>query len=207
MKDIIDDYDFITILEGKCGTHIIRKMAIARSRRCGCSKDETDTRARWKQIRPQYSYADTILPWPDAKVAADIFKGGPIHNQVRVATGISEDWILSFVVPSIHSKYCRSVSLVHGRALPWRTFDEVQHFSLPENIFRRVNNAYQDLRDRYRLPEGETQWKRSHVLLLNHMRRFILISCLKMSAWKMMGIILVEKVVVSCIHVKLIARN
>ena len=41
------------------------------------------------------------------------------------------------------------------RALLWRIFDEVQHFSFPDNIFRRVKNAYQDLGDRCRLPEGE----------------------------------------------------
>ena len=41
------------------------------------------------------------------------------------------------------------------RALLWRIFYEVQHFSVPDNIFRRVKNAYQDLGDRCRLPEGE----------------------------------------------------
>ena len=42
-----------------------------------------------------------------------------------------------------------------GRALLWIIFDEVQHFSVPDNIFRRVNNAYQDLGYRFRLPERE----------------------------------------------------
>ena len=79
MKKILNGDNFSSILEGKCGTHSIRKMATIRARRCGCSKDETDTRARWKQRRHQDLYADTILPFPDEKVAAALCKGGPIH--------------------------------------------------------------------------------------------------------------------------------
>ena len=76
MKNILNDNNFRIILEGKRGTHSIRKMTKKRARKCGCTKDETDTRARWKQRLQQDSYADTILPWLDAKVAADIYKGG-----------------------------------------------------------------------------------------------------------------------------------
>ena len=68
MKKVLNDDDFITIFEGKRGTHSIRKMATTRARRCGCSKDETDMRARCKQKHQQDSYADTILPWPDANL-------------------------------------------------------------------------------------------------------------------------------------------
>ena len=58
--------------------------------------------------------------------------------------GISEDWISTFVVPAIASEYCQSVSLVLGRALLWIMFDEVEHFSVSDNIFRRMNNDYQN---------------------------------------------------------------
>ena len=37
MENIINDDDFITILEGKCGTHSTKKMATSRARMCGCS--------------------------------------------------------------------------------------------------------------------------------------------------------------------------
>ena len=66
-----------------------------------------------------------------------------------------QDWILTFVVSAIVSKYCRLFSLVLGRALVRRIFDEVQHFSVPDNIFRQMKNANQDLGDWRRLPEGE----------------------------------------------------
>ena len=42
-----------------------------------------------------------------------------------------------------------------GRALLWRMFDEVQHFCVPDSIFRRVNNAYQYLGEMCKLPEGK----------------------------------------------------
>ena len=88
------------------GTHIIRKMATTRARRCGSSKYKANTRARLKQRRYQYSYAQKIHLWPDSKVAADLCKGGPTHYQVRADSGISENWILRFVVTTIASKYC-----------------------------------------------------------------------------------------------------
>ena len=106
MKKILNDDGFSIILQGKRENHSIRKMVTKRSRRCGCSKDETNTRALWKQRRQRDSYADTILPWPDAKFSAALCKGVPIHYRVRVHSGISEDWILNFVAPVIASKYC-----------------------------------------------------------------------------------------------------
>ena len=154
-KNILNDDDFITIIEVKRGKHSIRKMATARDRRCRCSKYKTDTRAFWKQRRQQDLYTETILPWLDTKVAASLCKGVPINYQIRVDSGIPEYWILNFFVTAIDSKYCRSVYLVLVRALLWIIFDEVQHFSFLDNIFRRVNNADQDLGYRCRLPERE----------------------------------------------------
>ena len=97
-----------------------------------------------------------IISWPDARVASDLCKWLPIHYQFIVDGGISEDWILTFVVPSIASKYWQSVSLVLGRALLRRIFYEVQHFAVPDSIFRRVKNSCQGLGYRCRLPEGES---------------------------------------------------
>ena len=101
----MNDDNFSSILEGKIGTHSIIKMANKRDRRCGCSKDETNPRARRNQIRHQDTYADKIISWPDAKYAAAICKGGTIHYQVRAESGISDNWILNFFLPVISSKY------------------------------------------------------------------------------------------------------
>ena len=91
MKIILNEYGLSNILEGKRGTHSIRKMTTTRARICGCSKDETNTRHQWKQRRQQYLHDDMILPWPYAKVDSSLCKGGPIHYQVRLDNGILED--------------------------------------------------------------------------------------------------------------------
>ena len=48
MEKIINDDNFITIIEVKRGTYSTRKMVTTISIRCRCSKYETDTRAHWK---------------------------------------------------------------------------------------------------------------------------------------------------------------
>ena len=155
MKIILKDDDFITLFEGKCGTHSIRQMETLRDRRCGCSKYETDTRYLWKQRCHKDLYDDMIIPWTDEEVVTNICKGVTSHYQVRLYSGISEDCIFTFVVSTISSKYCRSVSLVLGRSLLWRIFDEVQHFDVQENIWRRVQNDYQDLGDSCRITDED----------------------------------------------------
>ena len=50
IKRIINEYSLSSILEGKRGNNIIRKMATTKARICGFSKDETNTIYRWKQI-------------------------------------------------------------------------------------------------------------------------------------------------------------
>lgn len=95
------------------------------------------------------------LPFPDAKVAAALCKGGPIHYNVKRRSGISEDWILSHVVPMIATQYDRYVALVLGRALLWRVFDEVESRVVPTAIVERVKNAYADLGQRNTLQGGE----------------------------------------------------
>lgn len=157
MKRILNDDDFLIFNDEKRGTHSIRKLATTRARRNGCSTDDTDTRARWKKKGKgqQDKYADVCLPFPDAKVAAALCKGGPIHYNVKRTSGISEDWILSHVVPMIAAQYDRYVALVLGRALLWRVFDEVESRVVPTAIVERVKNAYADLGQRNTLQGGE----------------------------------------------------
>ena len=103
----------------------------------------------------QDGYAEVTVPWPDAKVAAALCKGGPVHYCVKERSGISEQWIIDHVVPAIKSRYCQSVSLVLGRALLWRIFDDADTHVAPLQIRDRVKQAYRDLGDRRLLPEGE----------------------------------------------------
>ena len=98
----------------------MQKFPTTYARRNGCSKDDVDLRARWKggHRRMQDRYASYTLPFPDAKVATALCKGGPIHYLVK-ESGISKEWILEHVVPSIFSEYDEYVAIVLGRALLW----------------------------------------------------------------------------------------
>ena len=84
MSDIVNDPSFITVLEGKKGTHSLRKYVTSKARNSGCHKDETDHRARWKaRKRQQDSYCDTTIPTVDAKVAGKLCREGPIFYHLK----------------------------------------------------------------------------------------------------------------------------
>ncbi len=59
-----------------------------------CSKDDIDFHGQWKNCpRQQDTYADTIIPFVDAKVL--------VAYIVKDASGITNQWILDYVVPSM----------------------------------------------------------------------------------------------------------
>lgn len=165
LKTVINDPEFECTLKSKRGTHSIRKFATTRARNCGCPKDEIDMRARWKHKRQQDTYADTILPWPDARVAVALCKGGVIHYNVKADSGITEDWILAHVVPNIMTLFERPVSLVLGRALLWRCFDETESIIVPDTIRNRVRAAYNDLGDTCQLMADENPIEKISIIV------------------------------------------
>ena len=168
LKGILDDDEFVCILEGKRGTHSIRKLATTRARKSGCTKDETDHRARWRHRRQQDAYADTVLQWPDARVAAALCNGGAIHYKTKPDSGITEDWILANVVPSTAARFERPISLVLGRALLWRCFDESESITVPEAIKNRVKAAYNDLGHRCQLTANENPIEKAPIIVTGH---------------------------------------
>ena len=151
------DFGLVELSVGMKGTHSIRKFATTYGRRNGCSKDDIDLRARWKggHKRMQDGYASVTLPFPDAKVAAALCKGGPIHYSVKANSGITKEWILEHVVPNIAANLDKQVALVLGRALLWRIFNSEQSKVVPRFILEKVKAAYNGLGSRNRLDSGE----------------------------------------------------
>jgi hypothetical protein len=102
LLSIFEDNEFNVVDNGNKGTHSMRKFATNKARGNGCSKDDTDCRARWKSKRRQQdAYADTTIPYVDAKVAAALCKGGPCAYILIDGSGLSDDWILDHVVPHV----------------------------------------------------------------------------------------------------------
>ena len=146
LREIFKDETFNVVDDGNKGTHSMRKFAVTQARSSGCGKDDTDTRARWKgHKRQQDDYANVTIPYVDAKVAAALCKGGVCAYVHANGSGISNDWVLDYVVPHMKEKCHRQVCIVLGRALLWRIFDPSGVHIIPQNIRVRVMAAYNDL--------------------------------------------------------------
>jgi hypothetical protein len=137
--------------DGPLGTHSFRKFASTFCRRNGCSKDEKDLRGRWKRrARTSDVYDDVELNWPDAKVASRLCVGGPCKYVVKEGAGVSNNFILQHVVPSICTRFSDEVALVLGKALLWLVFSEENSY-VPGEVSERIHNAYSVIRQ---LPEN-----------------------------------------------------
>ena len=155
LREVLGNDDFNLLAEGPTGTHSLRKFAVNVAQRNECSKDDMDHRGRWKgDSRQQDTYADTTIPYVDAKVAAALCKGGPIVFMQKEESGITDQWILDYVVPNMaHHLPCQAC-VVLGRALLWKIF-HVSGKVLPIEIRSRVMAAYDDLGENYSLEAGD----------------------------------------------------
>ena len=159
----------------------MRKFATTQARSSGCSKDDTDAHTRWKgQKRQQDDYANITIPFVDAKVAAALCKGGPCCYAIVGGTCITDDWILDYVVPHIWAHCNREISLVLGKALLWKIYDDDDF--VPQEIRTRVsNNAYRDL-------EHGIQSEKLLLQLKVGIQNLLLILCLKVKTMMVMVI-------------------
>jgi hypothetical protein len=150
-------------------SHSNRKFGNTRAKEKGMNDHECDYRGNWKAGRNkgggnaslQHVYTDAPLTWVDAKVASALCEGGPIVYTVKQESGICDAWILENVVPNIRKRCSEMVSLVLGRSLLWRIFDEnptgsvtAKHGVVPRCIAQRVLEAYKDIGDRCSLGVG-----------------------------------------------------
>jgi hypothetical protein len=93
--------DFPNARPGLLGSHSICKFTATYARRNECSRDDVDTRGRWKSNKRMVdTYIDTSLLYPDVKVAETLCVGGAVKYALRRGSGISEQWILDHV--SVH---------------------------------------------------------------------------------------------------------
>jgi hypothetical protein len=96
----------------------------------GCGKDDNDLHGRWNGRKHQQdTYADTTIPSTDAKVAAALYRGGQVEYVIKKESGITNQWVLDYVVPSMRADKCKGTKMVLiqayivlGRALLWKVF-------------------------------------------------------------------------------------
>jgi hypothetical protein len=164
LKRVLRDPHFQQRLPGKLGMHSGRKCGKTFARRQGESKDNTDFRGRWKgKARPSDVYEDTILEYPDAKVAATLCIGGPIKYSLRENSGVDNAWLGEHVVPNIATRYPEEVWSVLGTALLWACFDQEASPYVPAWIRDHVVQSYQQLGEH--VPEGENPVEKLHLVI------------------------------------------
>ena len=142
---------------GKVGTHSIRKLASTFARLLGISKDDRDTRGRWKgRKRVSDVYDDVQLDYVDARVAATLSPGGVCHY-VIADPGVTSEWIAETVTPQINAVFGTALAVLFGKAILWLAFSPHQEH-MPPDMRERIQQAY--LNDRATLPEGENPIRR-----------------------------------------------
>jgi hypothetical protein len=123
--------------DGKVGTHAIRKCALTHVYGNGVSKDDKDTRERWKAAAHVSDRYDSVqLPYVDTKVAACLCIGGACTYVLSKA--IPEQFVYHHVVPEIYAQYGPPVTLVLGNALLWACFNASVSHLVPLFIKDRV---------------------------------------------------------------------
>ena len=110
-------------------------MGSTEARRRGAIKDEKDIRGRWKgKGRVSDVYDDIELPYPDAKVAGLLCIGGPCKYVIKDGSGITNEFLIQYVVPRIAQKFPHDVAVVLGTALLWRIFSQDGEAAIPQVI-------------------------------------------------------------------------
>ena len=134
---------------GPIGCYSLRKYATTRARNNGTvSKDDSDYRGRWKAGRRVSDRYYFELPYVDAKVASALCHGGPCSYRIKANSPVTDDWILTYVVPKISAspKYGKAIAKVLGKAVLSVIFSTKSAW-VPQEIVIRVKAAYKELLD------------------------------------------------------------
>jgi hypothetical protein len=148
LKSVWDSNEFDRAAEGPIGTHSLRKFPSTQARRNGCSRDDVDSRGRWRKRRMVDRYIDVNLPYPDAKVAATLCIGGPCKYALKAGSGITTNWLHEHVVPHIRQSEHIAENVATMLALPllWACFNPEMQAYIPAALRNRVHAAYENIR-------------------------------------------------------------
>ena len=154
------------------GTHSIRKFAATHCRNSSISKDDVDSRGRWKNTgRTADRYEDPTLPYVDIKACLALCQGDACAYVAKDGC-VTPDFVCTYVCPHIEAKYGRVVASVLGHAIMWTIFSSHANM-VPEIIRNRVIAAYNGLPERF--PEGENPISRKRLLLTGDVNDFNLL--------------------------------
>ena len=140
---------------GRLGVHSTKKYGTTICKGRGKKKAHTDYRARWKNKDMQSHYADTFLPWPDIDAASALCFGGICVYKLKEGCGLSDEWLIEHVAPSIRAKFGDQVAAVLAKPLLWACLDDDCAEMVPEYIRARIITALDEVSEANNLPDGE----------------------------------------------------
>lgn len=150
------NHDMINLLRlttGQVGTHSLRKFPATYATERGCTQYEVEIRGRWKAKRNGSVVHRYINPEQlpiDAKVAGVLCMGGAIMYKVKLDSNVTNEFILTHVVPSIANLYStdpsNQVALVLGPALLWVCHQPGLEHMVSTTVWHRIRNAYNQIR-------------------------------------------------------------
>ncbi len=112
---------------------------------------------------------DTNISHVDAKVAAAMCKGGIIAYKIDPLSGVSDNWILDYVVPNMVGLGIPSeVCIVFGRAVLFRVFDRTGEDAVPTPMRESIMQAYHELESHNILEDGCNPIKRRPLIMMGY---------------------------------------
>ena len=135
--------DFRAVTAGHIGTHSFRKFPATLARKKGCSRDDVDSRGRWRnKVRVSDVYMDIDLPHNDARTASRLCVGGAIKYEVLEETGVSRAWLTENVNPLTKEMLSDDVAGTLGATLLWAAFDDDWESFMPAYMRDGIRNRF-----------------------------------------------------------------
>jgi hypothetical protein len=155
----------------KAGTHSIRKYAATHCRNEGISKDDVESRGRWRDgRRVSNRYEDPTLPFVDVRACEKLCQGGAC-TYVAQPGCVTQEFLCSHVVPAIATKFGANVAIVLGSAVMWTIFSSHSDM-VPDIIRSRVIQAYDALHNK--IPNAVNPIERRNLVIAGEGSNFTL---------------------------------
>ncbi|CAK4166287.1 unnamed protein product [Aphanomyces euteiches] len=152
LQSALDDHNFKKQVSGNLGTHSIRKGPATYCSRNGMTRENVESRGRWKSHKKQVdTYIDIDRPVPDAMVASCLCGPcGPIMYKMDNQDWCCDSFLCDKIAPHIARLMSRQIAVVLSKPLIYAAIQGVAQLDekfvlmpdkLRNNILREIRIA------------------------------------------------------------------
>ncbi|KAG9408721.1 hypothetical protein AC1031_020567 [Aphanomyces cochlioides] len=144
LQSVLDDHNFKKQVSGNLGTYSIRKGPATYCSRNGVSRENVESRGRWKSHKKQVdTYIDIDRPVPDAMVASCLCGPcGPIMYKMDNQDWCCDSFLCDKIAPHIARLMSRQIAVVLSKPLIYPLDSGVlMPDKLRDNILREIRIA------------------------------------------------------------------